>query len=166
MRTMGTYKRPDSVIPWVPGFRYGGLLPALSINLIVADTQRSAAFHSDVFEAEVHYQDVDFTAVRFGVAEVMLHADHTHDGHSGHPRRASGATRGIGAQFRMLGIEPDATESRARQHAAHVSVPTANEGHGWRELLAHDPVGYEWAIGILIEPAMGPTPSQPVPPAF
>jgi len=72
----------------------------------------------------------------------------------------TGAARGIGAQFRMLGIDPDATETRARQHGAHVSVPTTNKGHGWREVLIQDADGYEWAVGILIEPATGPAPSQ------
>ncbi|MBT5773784.1 MAG: hypothetical protein HOH95_05335 [Dehalococcoidia bacterium] len=161
---MGTKKRPDGVMPWMPGFRYGALLPSLSINLIVADTERSAAFYRDVFEAEVHYQDIDFAAVRFGSAEVMLHADHTHDEHPWRDQLAAGATRGIGAQFRMLGIDPDATEARARQYDAEVSVPTTNKGHGWREVLVQDPDGYEWAVGILIEPATGPAPSQPAPP--
>jgi len=152
-------------MPWIPGFRYGALLPALSINLIVADTERSVAFYRDVFESEVHYQDIDFAAIRFGFAEVMLHADHTHDEHPWRDQLVRGATRGIGAQFRMLGIDPDATESRARQYNAHVSVSTMNKGHGWRELLVQDPDGYEWAVGILIDPAAGPAPSQPAPPA-
>jgi len=162
---MGTKKRPADLMPWMPGFRYGALLPPLSLNLIVADTARSAAFYRDVFEAEVHYQDIDFAAVRFGAAEVMLHADHTHDEHPWHEQLSGGAPRGVGAQFRMLGIDPDAAEARAREHGAHVSVPTTSKGHGWREVLIQDPDGYEWAVGVLIEPATGPAPSVPVPPA-
>ncbi len=41
--------------PWMPGFRYGALLPPLSLNLIVADVERSVNFYRDVFEAEIHY---------------------------------------------------------------------------------------------------------------
>jgi len=160
---MGTKKRPDGMMPWMPGFRYGALLPALSLNLIVADTERSVAFYRDVFEAEVHYVDIDFVALRVGAAEVMLHADHTHDEHPWHAQLVADVARGVGAQFRMLGIDPDAAEARARTHGAGVSVPTTSKGHGWREVLIQDPDGYEWAVGVLIEPATGPAPSQPTP---
>ena len=142
--------------PWMPGFRYGALLPPLSLNLIVADTERAANFYRDVFEAEVHYRDIDFAAVRVGPAEVMLHADHTHEDHPWHADLAAGKTRGIGLQVRLLGIDPDAVESRARAAGAQVVRPTGDKGHGWREVLIRDPDGYEWAVGILIPPAKGP----------
>ena len=148
----------------MPGFRYGALLPALSLNLIVADTERSAAFYRDVFEAEVHYQDVDFAAVRVGPAEVMLHADHTHDEHPSHAQLVAGEARGLGAQVRLLGIDPDAIEARARRHGATVAVEAKDKGHGWREVLVRDPDGYEWAVGVLIDPAKGPFGLQPAPP--
>ena len=67
------------------------LLPSLSLNLIVRDTERSVAFYRDVLGAEIHYRDIDFAAVRFGPAEVMLHADHTHDTHPWTPTLASDA---------------------------------------------------------------------------
>ncbi len=142
--------------PWMPGYRYGALLPPLSLNLIVADTARSAAFYSGVFGAEVHYQDIDFAALRVGPVEVMLHADHTHDEHPWYPALASGVARGVGSQFRLLGIDPDETERRARAAGAIVAAPAADKGHGWREVLVRDPDGYEWAVGVLIPPATGP----------
>ena len=40
---MGMRKRPDGMVPWMPGFRYGALLPELSLNLVVRDTERAAA---------------------------------------------------------------------------------------------------------------------------
>jgi uncharacterized glyoxalase superfamily protein PhnB len=147
--------------PWMPGFRYGALLPPLSLNLLVADTARSAAFYRDVFEAEVHYVDIDFAAMRVGPAEVMLHADHTHEDHPWHPALTSGAVRGIGAQIRILGMDPDALETRARAHGAEVAVATAEKGHGWREVCVRDPDGYEWGVGVLIGPALGPASGAP-----
>ena len=45
---MGTRLRPDGMVPWMPGYRYGALLPSLSLNLIVRDTERSVAFYRDV----------------------------------------------------------------------------------------------------------------------
>ncbi|HXU22929.1 MAG TPA: VOC family protein [Tepidiformaceae bacterium] len=161
---MGTRKRPEGTVPWMPGFRYGALLPALSLNLLVRDTSASVAFYRNVLKAEAHYQDIDFAAVRVGNAEVMLHADHTHDSHPWHPQLVSGQTRGIGAQVRLLGVlDPDDVEQLARDHGAEVVVPTANKGHGWREVLVRDPDGYEWAIGVLVPPATGPAGPQAAP---
>ena len=142
--------------PWMPGFRYGALLPPVSLNLIVTDTARSTAFYQAVFEAEVHYTDIDFSAVRVGPVEVMLHADHTHDKHPWHEQLVSGAARGVGAQIRLLGIDPDVVEKRAREAGAQVVRAAEDKGHGWREVLVRDPDGYEWAVGILIPPAKGP----------
>lgn len=142
--------------PWMPGFRYGALLPPLSLNLLVTDVERSVQFYQAVFEAEVHYYDIDFGALRVGPAEVMLHADHTHDDHPWHVDLAADTPRGLGLQIRLLGIDPDAVERRARAAGALIAAPAADKGHGWREALIRDPDGYEWAVGVLIEPAKGP----------
>jgi uncharacterized glyoxalase superfamily protein PhnB len=142
--------------PWMPGFRYGALLPPLSLNLVVADTERSVQFYQAVFDAEVHYYDIDFAAMRVGPAEVMLHADHTHDDHPWHAQLQAGTTRGIGAQIRLLGIDPDETERRALAAGYLVVRGATDRGHGWRETLVRDPDGYEWGVGVLIPPAKGP----------
>ena len=160
---MGIRKRPEGMVPWMPGFRYGALLPSLSLNLIVRDTERSVAFYRDVLEAEIHYRDIDFAAVRFGPAEVMLHAAHTHQGHPWTTALASDAPRGVGAQVRVLGIDPDAVYQRAQAAGLEATAPE-NKGHGWREILVRDPDGYEWAIGVLVAPAAGPFTLQPAPP--
>lgn len=148
--------------PWMPGFRYGALLPPLSLNLLVRDVARAVEFYQAVFEAEVHYYDIDFGAVRVGPAEVMIHADHTHDDHPWHAALSTGVERGLGLQLRLLGIDPDAVEARAQAAGTTVVRPTADKGHGWREVLVRDPDGYEWAVGILIAPAKGPL--GPTPP--
>jgi predicted enzyme related to lactoylglutathione lyase len=148
----------------MPGFRYGALLPAISLNLLVRDTAVTTAFYRDVFGAEIHYQDIDFAAARVATLEVMIHADHTHDDHPWAADLASGAKRGVGEQIRVLGVlDPDETERKAREHNAHVVSPATNKGHGWREVLIRDPDGYEWAIGVLVPPATGPFGPQPAP---
>lgn len=150
--------------PWMPGFRYGALLPPLALNLLVADVARAVRFYEAVFAAEVHYFDIDFGALRVGPAEVMLHADHTHDEHPWFAHLAAGQPRGLGLQLRLLGIDPDVIEQRARAAGATVVAPASNKGHGWRETLVRDPDGYEWAVGVLIAPAKGPFgPSRPGP---
>jgi len=157
-------KRPEGMVPWLRGFEYGALLPALSLNLIVRDTERSTAFYRDVFRAEVHYRDDDFAAVRVGPAEVMLHADHTHEDHPWHAALEDGTPRGVGAQLRVLGvIDPDELHARALEFGAHVVAAPVNKGHGWREVLVQDPDGYEWACGILVPPATGPFGLRPMP---
>lgn len=142
--------------PWMPGFRYGALLPPLSLNLLVKDVERSAKFYQEVFQAEVHYYDVDFGAARVGPVEVMLHADHTHDEHPWYEQLQHVDNRGIGAQFRVLGVDPDALAERARAANAQIIAEPTDKGHGWREVLLRDPDGYEWAVGVLIDPAKGP----------
>ena len=142
--------------PWMPGFRYGALLPPLSLNLLVTDVERSVQFYQAVFAAEVHYYDIDFGAMRVGPAEVMLHADHTHEGHPWSATLAAGTPRGLGLQLRLLGLDPDETEEKARAYGAAVVAAAADKGHGWREMLVRDPDGYEWAVGVLIPPAKGP----------
>ena len=137
--------------PWIPGYRYGALLPPLSLNLIVANVERSVAFYRDVMEANVHYFDVDFGALRVGPAEIMLHADHTHEHHPWHAALASGAVRGLGAQIRLLGLDPDQIERRARAAGVPIIAPATDKGHGWREMLIRDPDGYEWAVGVVIQ---------------
>mgnify|MGYP002713123476 CR=1 FL=1 len=140
--------------PWMPGFRYGALLTPFSLNLLVRDVEKAIGFYRDVLQAEVHYYDVDFAALRVGSIEVMLHADHTHEGHPW--LEDASATRGIGAQMRLLGVDPDETVRLAQEFGAQVIAQPENKGHGWREALIRDADGYEWAVGVLIDPAKGP----------
>lgn len=148
---MGKLRQGD---PWIPGFKYGALLPPLSLNLLVANIDRSVEFYRAVFNADVHYSDIDFAAVRVAGAEIMLHADHTHEDHPWVTEDiASGAKRGVGLQIRLLGVDPDETERRARAAGAVVIESAESKGHGWREVLVRDPDGYEWGVGVLVDRA-------------
>jgi catechol 2,3-dioxygenase-like lactoylglutathione lyase family enzyme len=138
--------------PWMPGYRYGALLPPLSLNLIVSNVDRSVAFYRDVLGAHIHYCDVDFAAMQVGPASVMLHADHTHEDHPWHGALASGSARGVGAQLRLLGVDPDEVERRAHAAGANLIAGADSKAHGWRETLVRDPDGYEWAVGVLVDP--------------
>lgn len=151
---MGEKRRQGK--PWMRGSDYGALLPPFSLNLIVSDPERSTAFYQEVLDAEVHYVDVDFAAMRVGAAEVMLHADHTHSEHPWYPALKASEHRGLGAQLRLLGPDPDEVERRAANAGYNVISPATDKMHGWREVLVRDPDGYEWAVGILIPPAKGP----------
>jgi uncharacterized glyoxalase superfamily protein PhnB len=109
-----------------------------------------------VLDAEVPYYDIDFGAMRVGPAEVMLHADHTHDEHPWYSNLVAGKQRGVGLQLRALGVDPDEIERKAQVYGASLIAGATNKGHGWRETLVRDPDGYEWAVSILVPPAKGP----------
>ena len=133
--------------PWIPADRYGRMLPAFMANLIVRDVPRAVAFYEDVLGGVIHYADPDFAAIKVGGAELMLHADHTYDKHPWHPRLVGGEARGLGAELRLFGVDPDAVEARAQRAGAPIVQPATTRGHGWREVMVEDPDGYVWAVG-------------------
>ncbi|HEV8574394.1 MAG TPA: VOC family protein [Dehalococcoidia bacterium] len=139
--------------PWVPPAAYGRLLPPFSASLIVRDVAQSVEFYRTVLSAFVHYSDVDFAAIKLSGVDVMLHADHTYDAHPWYPRLTAGEPRGLGAELRALGLDPEAVEERAQRAGAKVVKPVTERGHGWREVMVEDPDGYVWAVGVLTEPA-------------
>ena len=133
--------------PWIPGPVYGALLPQFTVNLVVRDIEASIAFYSRVLEAHAHYADPDFAALRVMGQEMMLHADHAYE-HSpwAGPLQAHGA-RGVGAEMRLLGVDPDLVAELAREIGAIFQEVTVR-GHGWREVMIRDPDGYVWAVGV------------------
>jgi catechol 2,3-dioxygenase-like lactoylglutathione lyase family enzyme len=94
------------------------MLPAFMANLLVRDVARAIPFYRDVLGGVSHYSDPDFAAVKVGGAELMLHADHTYDKHPWHERLVAGERRGLGAELRLFGIDPDAVEARAAHGVA------------------------------------------------
>ena len=138
--------------PWKPAERYGRELPPFTINLVVRDVPRVVDFLRNVLTATIHYADSDFAAFNVAGIEMMLHADHTYDKHPWHGPLTRGERRGLGAELRVFGIDPDAVERRARAYGASVVQAATSKGHGWREVMVEDPDGYLWAVGV-------PTPS-------
>ena len=134
--------------PWIPAPAYGGLLPQFTVNLIVRDVGRALHFYEEVLQATVHYSDPDFAAVRVLGIELMLHADHTYEANPWSARLKEGTLRGLGAELRLLGMDPDELAQRARSNDA-LFKDVAARGHGWREVMVQDPDGYVWAVGEL-----------------
>jgi catechol 2,3-dioxygenase-like lactoylglutathione lyase family enzyme len=134
--------------PWMPGERYGRSLPAFMANLLVRDVARSVTFYMDVLGFTVHYFDPDFAALELGTTALMLHADHTYDKHPWHGPLTKGERRGLGAELRLFGVDPDGVEARARVAELTVVQPATAKGHGWREVMVEDPDGYLWAVGV------------------
>lgn len=141
-----TTKRAGS--PWKTPLEYGRTLTGLSMNLIVRDVATSLPFYRDVLGFTVHYADVDFAALQLADAKVQLHADHTYDHQPWGPRLTDPGKRGFGAEIRIMGVDPDAAERRAREHRVSVLSGSRDWPHGWRDVVLEDPDGYTFAVGI------------------
>jgi uncharacterized glyoxalase superfamily protein PhnB len=135
---------------WMPADDYGRSLPKFSVNLLVRDVQGSLPFYRDVLGATVRYADEDLAALNLAGAEFMLHADHSYDHHPLHKYIGAVAAgrRGLGAELRVMGVDPDAAEARAKAAGAMIVQPAADYPHGWRDVMLADPDGYVWAVGV------------------
>ena len=134
---------------WMPADEYGRKMPRFTVNLLVRDMARSVAFYKRVLGATVQYSDPDFAALELAGLEFMLHADHTYDHHPLHARLTQGE-RGSGAELRLLGVDPDQVETRAKSHGATIVQPAKDLPHGWRDVMVCDPDGYIWAVGVVL----------------
>ena len=136
--------------PWMASDAYGKTLAGLSLNLIVRDVERSVPFYRDVIGMTVHYADPDMAALQLAGTQIVLHADHTYDKQPWAERLGSPGKRGLGAEIRILGIDPDAAERRARERGAMVLAGARDWPHGWRDVLLEDPDGYTFAVGTAL----------------
>ena len=129
---------------------YGRTLSGLSVNLIVRDVARSLPFYTGVLEMRLLYSDEDFAAFAREGVRLQLHADHTYAHMPWASRLREDARRGLGAEIRILGIQPDAAEKRARDGGFTVLVPVRDWPHGWRDCVLEDPDGYTFAVGTAL----------------
>jgi catechol 2,3-dioxygenase-like lactoylglutathione lyase family enzyme len=134
--------------PWMSAADYGRTLAGLSVNLVVRDVARSAPFYVDVLGMRLLYSDEDFAAFEREGVRLQLHADHTYARMPWAARLAENTARGLGAEIRILGIDPDAAEARAREKGFTVLVPVRDWPHGWRDCVLEDPDGYTFAVGV------------------
>jgi catechol 2,3-dioxygenase-like lactoylglutathione lyase family enzyme len=123
-------------------------LQGLTLNLLVRDVARSLPFHREVLGAQVVYSDPDFAVLRYGEVEWMLHADHTYLDHPLHASLSEEGPRGVGAELRLHGRDPDAAEAAARRFGFNVLAGATDKPHGLREAFLIDPDGYLWVPDI------------------
>jgi catechol 2,3-dioxygenase-like lactoylglutathione lyase family enzyme len=158
--------------PWLTPPEYGRTLAGVSLNFIVRSIERSLPFYTGLLGFRALYSDADFAALEWGDVlpvdrarrslraaspreghgiKVQLHADHTWDRMPWHDRLAAGEARGLGAEVRILGPDPDATERLAREAGFTVVLGATDfPGHAWREVYLEDPDGYLWVVGRTI----------------
>src|SRR5438105_11578256 len=118
---------------WMPADEYGRGLPKFTLNLLVRDVAEAIPFYRDVLQATVRYADGDFAAMEIGGTEFMLHADHAYDQHPLHERVHGVVVRGIGAEIRVMGIDPDAAVGWAKKFGAELVQEARVFRHEWRD---------------------------------
>ena len=120
------------------------------IAIAVPDLEKASAVYRDVLGATVRYADADFAALNLQGVDFMLHSDHTYDHHPLYERLKAAGPRGTCAELRVMGIDPDAAEQRAKAARAKIIQPAMDFPHGWRDVMLEDPDGYIWAVGVSI----------------
>ena len=136
--------------PWMSAGDYGRSLRGLGVNLLVRDMDAALPFHREVLDAEVVHADPDFAVLRRHGAEWMLHADHTYQDHPLYGSLSEDLARGIGAEIRLYGRDPDAAEAAARRLDFTVLQGAMDKPHGLREAFLIDADGYLWVAGVAI----------------
>ncbi len=136
--------------PWMSPGDYGRSLRGLGVNLLVRDIDAALPFHAEVLDAEVVHADADFAVLRRIGADWMLHADHTYQDHPLHGSLAGDLARGIGAEIRLYGRDPDVAEAVARKLDFTVLQGAMDKPHGLREAFLIDADGYLWVPGVAI----------------
>ncbi len=141
--------------PWMPADDFGRSLKGLGVNLLVPSIEAEREFQVTVLDAEQVYADPDFAVYRGYGAVWLLHADHTY---SDHPLRGSlddALPRGIGAEIRLYGRDPDAAEAAARSLDVTVLAGSMDKPHGLRECYLISPAGYVWVPSLAIDGVVG-----------
>ena len=135
--------------PWMTPTEFARTLPrGIGLNLIVRDIAAEVAFCRDVLGAMILHHDADFAAIELCGSVFMLHADHAYEGHPMTGTIAGQATRGTGVEIRVMGLDPDRVEARAREREAIVLSGAVDKPHGLRECHVADPEGFVWAPGV------------------
>ncbi len=134
--------------PWMPAPDYGRSLNGLGVNLLVEDMERALDFQTTVLAATVVYSDPDFAVLEAQGSSWMLHADHTYADHPLHGSLRPELPRGIGAELRLHGCDPDWAEAQARARGDTVLAGALDKPHGLREAYIIDPDGYVWVPDV------------------
>ncbi|MBL8584907.1 MAG: hypothetical protein JNL61_22090 [Rhizobiaceae bacterium] len=127
----------------MPADAFGRSIPVgVGLNLLVPEVEPMVAFCRDVLGGTIVYADADFAVVHLLGSIVMVHADHTYLDHPMTGVVSDAELRGIGAEIRLYGADPDRTESLAREAGWHVLAGSLDKPHGVRECHVVGPSGY------------------------
>ena len=130
--------------PWKPASDYSRELSGLTVNLLVNNISQATDFITNVIEANIIYQDIDFAAIEGFGSKWCFHADHTYDENTLTNFVNPKDSRGVGIELRLLGCNPDKAEVRAKKYGFKVISKSQDKPHGLRECYIIDNFGYCW----------------------
>jgi len=132
---------------FMPADEYGHSLPKFSANLLVRNVAMSLPFTS-IFSASLSATRTTISPLFpwLGI-DFMLHAHHANDHHPLDAPLMAARERGVGAELRLLGVDPDQVEARAKRVGTRIVQRTKDFVRGWREITLLDPDGYIWTVG-------------------
>jgi len=134
---------------WMSPSEFARTLPrGIGLNLLVGDVGAEVGFCREVLGAMILHADEDFAAIELCGSIFMLHADHAYDGHPMQGAVKGQAARGAGIEIRVMGLDPDRVEARAKAMGAEVLQAATNRPHGLRECHIAAPSGFVWAPGV------------------
>ncbi len=137
--------------PFMPPDEFGRALTGFQINLQVQDMDKAMEFHREVLGVTVIYSDPDISIVRWEGHQWMIHSDHTYDKHPLSKYVGGVTVRGLGAEFRVHGRNPDEAEAKARELGYKILDPTRDQpDHGRREVFIIDADGYVWVPDVAL----------------
>ena len=116
---MGLLMKLRKTDPWKPASDYSRELTGLTVNLLVNNIGQATNFITNVIQANIIYQDIDFAAIEGFGSKWCFHADHTYDKHP-LTNFINIKKRGNGIELRLLGCNPDKAEIRALKHCFNV----------------------------------------------
>ena len=130
--------------PWKSASDYSKELSGLIVNLLVNNISMATEFVTNVIEANIIYEDIDFAAIEGFGSKWCFHADHTYDKHPLKGFISIKNKRGKGIELRLLGCNPDKAEMRAIKYGFKVISKSQDKLHGLRECYIIDSSGYCW----------------------
>ncbi|MBI1220255.1 MAG: glyoxalase [Rhodobacteraceae bacterium] len=125
---------------------FGRSMTGLTLNLLVRDVRREAAFLREVLGLSVHRLDADFAIVLYGAQVFLLHSDASYAAHPLPSLLPEAGPRGGGIELRLHETDPDAAAGRAAtfEGATLLASPADKTAHGLREAVILSPAGYAW----------------------
>ena len=115
--------------PWKSASDYSKELSGLTVNLLVNNISKSTEFVTNVIEANIIYEDIDFAAIEGFGSKWCFHADHTYDKHPLKGFIIIKNKRGKVIQLRLLGCNSDKTEMRAIKYEFKVIIKKNTNCH-------------------------------------
>lgn len=130
----------------VPAPVFGHALRGLSLNFLVRDVAREAAFLRAVLGFGVHRMSADFAILTLGDQPLQLHSDAAYAAHPLPALLPEAGARGAGIELRLHEVDPDAACARAAgvEGAVVLQAAVDKPAHGLREAVILSPHGYAW----------------------